>query len=137
MRIRRANEGDWDDIAAADRVCFPADDPPECGPGAVWWVAEHDGEIAAYCAAQRAATTPGAAFLSRAGVLPDYRGHSLQRRLVRVRERWARAQGLTSVVTYTYANAPSGNTLIACGYRLFTPERPWSAAGACYWFKTL
>lgn len=136
LRLRRADESDREDILEADRVCLPHDYPPEWD-GAVWWVLEDGGRVAAYCAARPSESTPGGVYLCRAGVLPEYRGRGLQRRLVRVRERWARAHGYTACVTDTYRNPASSNNLIACGYRLWTPKQPWSYASACYWFRRL
>lgn len=136
MRLRRATEADREAIIEADRLCFPADSPPEPDEGA-WWIGQCDGQLAAYCAARPSSTAPGTVYLCRAGVMPDWRGRGLQRRLVHVRERWARAQGYTRVVTDTYRNPASANTLIHCGYRMWEPEYPWGRAGACYWVKSL
>lgn len=137
LHLRRADEEDWDDLLEADATCFPHDYRPEL-LGAAWWVVETDaGELAAYAAARPSNSTPGGAYLCRAGVLPAFRGQRLQRRLVRVREAWARRHGYTSCVTDTYWNPASANTLIACGYKMWTPKEPWSYADACYWIRSL
>lgn len=136
MKLRRASEDDWPDILEADAVCLPGDYRPDVSDGA-WWVLEDAGKLAGYCAAKPSIQTPGAVYLSRAGVMPAWRGQRLQRRLVHARERWARANGYTQAVTDTYNNPASANTLIGCGYRMWTPAVPWSYASACYWVKHL
>lgn len=137
FHLRQADEEDREDVLAADAACFP-DDARPAWEGAAWWVLEAPGgEVAAYCAARPAYSTPGAAYLSRAGVLPAFRGLGLQRRLVRVRERWARAHGFYAMVTDTRGNAASSNTLIRCGYRLWEPDAPWSYDDASYWYRVL
>lgn len=136
LTLRRASEDDLPDIAAADRECLPYDEPAELD-GVAWWVIEVAGSLIAYAGARRSVTAPGTAYLCRAGVLPDWRGHGLQRRLIRARERWARAAGLTRAVTDTLHNPASANSLIRCGYRMWEPEFPWAGPSACYWVRRL
>jgi GNAT superfamily N-acetyltransferase len=70
-------------------------------------------------------------------VLPEARGQGLQRRLIGARERHARALGMAWLVTDTYQNPASSNSLIAAGYRLYEPAQPWGARGTLYWRKRL
>src|SRR4051812_16796896 len=77
-------------------------------------------------------------YLARCGVLPSARGQGLQRRFIRVREAWARAQGAEGCYTYTSpTNLHSANNLIRAGYELWRPARPWGMAGALYWQRAL
>jgi GNAT superfamily N-acetyltransferase len=80
---------------------------------------------------------PGTGYLCRAGVLESHRGRGLQKRLIRVRERKARKLGWTHVVTDTYENPASANSLIKCGFRSYLPRNPWGAKGVAYWIKRL
>lgn len=73
----------------------------------------------------------------RAGVAPAYQGQGLQKRLIRIRERFARKQGMNWLITSTYANMRSANNLISCGFRIFEPTLEWGAEGTIYWSKQL
>ncbi len=136
IKLRRADEEDWEDILEADALCLPEDARPKL-EGVAWWLAEtEDGDLAGYAGA-RTTDAPGCVYLCRAGVLPAFRGHQLQRRLIRAREGWARRAGYVYVVTDTYHNPASANSLIACSYKMYEPEQPWANPGACYWWKDL
>ncbi len=61
----------------------------------------------------------GLLVLGNVGVLKEARGQGLQRRLIRVRERWGRAQNALRARTYCSAdNAASVSNLMRCGYRV-------------------
>src|SRR5690606_22351986 len=63
------------------------------------------------------------AFLSRAGVLPEARGHKLQRRMIKVREKWAKDQGLKGASTYVANwNTRSLINLLKSGYQIYEPH---------------
>lgn len=115
---------------------LPHDEPLPTDKG-WWWVAYQDDQPAAFAALCRSVRWRDTGYLCRAGVLRAYRGAGLQKRLIRVRERWARRMGLRWLVTDTFDNPASANSLIACGFRMFTPSAPWAAEGACYWRKRI
>jgi GNAT superfamily N-acetyltransferase len=74
-----------------------------------------------------------AVFLERAGVLPIAKGLGLQRRMVRVRERWAQEVGASCCLTYAiYSNYPSIINLLRCGYRFYRPQTKWGADRSHY-----
>ena len=103
-----------------------------------WWIAtapSDDGfDLAGFCAVAPSRQWTDCAYLSRAGVMPAFRGQGLQRRFIRTRLAWARANGYRFAITETTANnCPSINNLIDCGFKAFDPPRPWAADGACYW----
>jgi GNAT superfamily N-acetyltransferase len=77
------------------------------------------------------------AYLCRAGVLAAHRGRGLQKRLIRVRIRKAKQLGLNWLVSDTYENPPSANSLIALKFKIFTPSNPWGATGTTYWRRKL
>jgi len=124
-------------ILGLQYLCLPQDAPLPIG-GHFWWLAWREDYPVAF-AALTVHEYDDFQFghLSRAGVLPDHRGNGLQRRLIGVREKKAKALGLPLVISTTYNNAPSGNNLISCGYRLYTPADPWMAEGTNYWTKKL
>jgi len=66
------------------------------------------------------------------------RGQGLQRRLIRVRELAARKAGMLAIVTDTHReNHASSNSLMAMGYRLYTPHTKWAFNDGLYWRKKL
>lgn len=77
-------------------------------------------------------------FLSRAGVLPAYRGQGLQKRMIRIRENCAKRLELPTCVTYcVHGNWASLTNLIVCGYRVYEPASNWAGTGCIYLQKTL
>lgn len=79
-----------------------------------------------------------AVFLHRAGVMPEYGGRGIQRRLILARERWAREQGVTLVVTYASRyNEPSIANLLRMGYRFAEPWKGYSAREWVFFCKEL
>jgi GNAT superfamily N-acetyltransferase len=139
IKVRAVNGADPDTADLLDemqKTCLPADDLAETEYG-YWWIAYDGEEPAAFCGLYHSRSVPGAGYLARAGVLPEYRGHGLQRRLIRVRERKARKLGMKTLVSDTFNNPQSSNNLIACGYRMYDPENPWGISGTCYWIKNI
>lgn len=130
VRIRRAGTSDFFRLAALERSCFGEDAIKPDLDSAAWWVGvdEHGGAQCYAGARVWRAEYDGeqAAYLHRAGVSPDARGMGLQRRLVLARLRWARDQGLPEAWTYTsHDNFASINTLIRCGFRVWSPNHWW------------
>lgn len=119
---------------------FPADDPVDVTQG-LWWVVEDTGRglLVGFAGLHlRHQGEPLTGYICLTGVLPEYRGQRLQRRLTHTMLRKARHLGLHRVVTDTLpSNPPSVNSLIACGFRAFAPEVPWKVDGAAYWERVL
>lgn len=115
---------------------LPCDKPAPTHVG--WWWIVYDGPLpVGFCGLYQSVKWRDAGYLCRSGVMPEYRGRGLQKRLIRLRERKAREAGMTWLVTDTYENPPSSNSLIACGYKTYQPETPWGADGVTYWRKSL
>jgi GNAT superfamily N-acetyltransferase len=129
--FRRAlSREDEQRIARMDAVCFPLDTPAILA-GADWSIGWDGATPAAYCA-WKTAEHDGVAvgFHYRGGVLPDYRGRGLQRRMLRRRESEMRERGLKKAVTYTDADgAASMRSLIAEGYRPYVPTTTTTLSG--------
>lgn len=104
-----------------------------------WWlVFDEHREPIAFAGMVPSTLGPGIGYLKRVGVLPEYRGQGLQRRLIRVREMRAKQHGWYRLVTDTTDNVPSANSLIKAGYRLFDPGAHWwGFAHSLYWTKNL
>lgn len=101
------------------------------------WLVYYGSEPIAFALLAPSSTAPAGGYLSRVGVLEPYRGHGLQRRLISVRERKARALNWSVLVTDTTDNVPSANSLIRSGYTLYRPDFPWAFPDSLYWRKTL
>lgn len=115
---------------------LPYDTPAD--PRRGWWWIVYDGDRpVGFAGLYRSSRWNDAGYLCRSGVLPSHRGRGLQKRLIRVRERRARAERMNWLISDTYENPPSSNSLIACGYRTYEPSDPWGADGVTYWRKHL
>lgn len=106
-------------------------------PGSYWWIAWDGKTPAGYCGI-KPWPRYNCYFMCSAGVNPDYRRQGLHKRLIRVRERQARADGCERIVTYTSRdNVASANNLIRMGYVLYRPRADWALPGAYYFQKRL
>ena len=80
----------------------------------------------------------GTAFLSFSGILEEARGNGLQCRMIRVRERKARKEGVKKLISYTKMhNIQSSHNLQKCGFELYAPEEPYADKDCLYWLKIL
>lgn len=121
-----------------DAECFPEDAPvPFYTTGAEWFLLELNSIPVAYCGWHPEEIGDDGArvgFLARAGVSPSARGKGFQKLMINTRCEAIRKVGLTVATTYTSAtNAPSMNSLIACGFKACTGE----TKGFVHWRKTL
>lgn len=102
-----------------------------------WWIAFDGKTEAGFAGIVPSSQSPNAGYLSRAGVLPAFRGQGLQKRLIKKRLAYAKQLGWDFVVTDTRRNPASSNSLISCGFKVFQPGIPWSFTDAIYWKKML
>jgi len=115
---------------------LPSDDALPTNKG-WWWIVYQDDRPIGFCSLRKSAQWGDAVYLCRAGILPKYRGKKLQKRLIRVRERLAKRLKMNWLISDTYNNPASANSLISCGLRMFIPSKPWGAEGTLYWRKRL
>lgn len=136
IRIERMTSATRAHVDSMQRLLFPPPNGLANLDHGQWWVAfsEDRDELAGFCAIQ-ASRTLGTAYLSRAGVMPKFRGHGLQRRMVHLRMKWAKANGFKFVVTDTTSNPASANSLINCGFKLYDPAHKWAFPDSLYWRK--
>lgn len=140
LEIRRVADNNMSDsigiINNLDSRCFYGEDlyPKD---GSHWWLAYDNYEpigfagITIYDYIKRPAV-----FLCRSGVIKNYRGLGLQKRLIRVREKAIKSLGYNRIITYTsYDNIISANNLIKCGYFLYTPDNEWGIKNGLYFEK--
>jgi GNAT superfamily N-acetyltransferase len=99
-----------------------------------WWIAyAADGKPVAFAGLVRSIKWTDTGYLCRAGVLDDYTGHGLQKRLIIARVKQARKLGWNWCITDTTNNPASANSLINAGFKIYTPGQPWSFRNAIYW----
>lgn len=137
MRARRTSNREL--VELMDMICFPEDDREDFDKSVWWTYRDDDGTPMGYCGL-KLLTGPnsGVAYLCRAGVLPEYQGQGLQKRMISVRERYAREQGCQAILTYTITeNYASITNLIKSGYRFYEPENPWSDGSVFFFIKYL
>lgn len=127
------------DLSRLQKECLPEDEPLDPHGGGWWWIiTARFGLPVAFASMHLKFDRKGPnAYLTRSGVLEAHRGHGLQKRLIRARITAAARYNLKTLVTTTFENGPSGNSLIACGFRLFEPDATWMSPGTNYWRKTL
>jgi GNAT superfamily N-acetyltransferase len=115
---------------------LPGDVPMETEEGQ-WWIAYEDTNPIGFCGAKRSSRWSDTVYLCRAGVLRAFRGKGIQKKLIRIRVNYARREGFTWMISDTFYNPASANSLINCGFKMFNPTNPWSFKDACYWRKRL
>lgn len=114
---------------------MPHDEVVDPGDG-WWWLVKKDGIPAAFLGMTKL-PLENAGYVARVGVLAPFRGAGMQKHLMRVAERKARALGWQKLISTTLNNPPSANSFIACGYKTYEPQNPWGYQGTIYWFKDL
>jgi len=113
--------------------CLPSDAPMEVDRGH-WWIAyTEEGKPVGFAGLIRSAQWSDAGYMCRAGVLPKYQGHGLQKRLIHARITKARSLNWSWLLTDTTDNPASSNSLIAMGFRLYIPSIPWGLKNSLYW----
>jgi GNAT superfamily N-acetyltransferase len=147
MHLQRVDYHEHSDtIEALDSLLFGPDAPKE-GPdlGNEYWILwDEEGEAAGFCSVRPLRSTSyepdweKTAFLSRAGLLPHARGKGLQRRMLQIRQRWARDEGFTRITTYVALdNVPSARNLVKSGFTIYRPVGLWGGLDVIYFEKEL
>lgn len=134
-KIRRVNGIKKQDIINKLQMsCFKYIVVDPSKENSIWWIMYYDSDPVGFASISPSRTYPNiGVYLSSAGVLSAHRGKGLQRRLIRARLKYARSLGKKWAISETVLNPSSANNLIACGFRSFQPENPWSYKDAHYW----
>jgi len=99
-----------------------------------YWLVNKGDKVVGFCIAT-IWTANRYIFLSRAGVIVSERGRNLQRRMIRVREQFARRNNINLLLTYVKKdNIPSFVNLIKTGYIVYNPQYPY-AESDCFYLK--
>lgn len=100
-----------------------------------WWLLKNGNRSIGFCSLRHFNDEPGTWFLRLAAVLDEYRGHGLQKKMIRHRVKFAKRHVAKRIITYaSYDNLPSANSLIRCGFKLYKPRWNWGT-GYAYYFK--
>lgn len=102
-----------------------------------WWIAYDGKKPVGFAGLQASKRFTETGYLVRAGVLPEARGAGLQKRLIRVRTRRAKVLGYVACISDTTDAPASANSLIACGFKVYVPSKPWAFNNTIYWRKWL
>ena len=103
------------------KKCLPYDTPYDVMKGH-WWIAYVDGIIPiGFAGLVRSVSWWDCGYLCRGGVLSDYRGMGIQKRLIKVRELKAKSLNWNWLITDTRDNPASANNLISAGFKLYNP----------------
>jgi len=141
--IRKVDVSKADVQAMLDGMIAACFDPDEWQSGAVpkartgyWWIAFDDGVPCAFANMNPSVRWEQTGHLSIAGVMPEWRGQGLQKRLIMKRVAYARKLGWHTVITDTInSNAPSMRSLIACGFRPYNPKVEWADKDSSVYWK--
>jgi len=123
-------------LSALQNICLPFDTPYDTNYGC-WWIAVENGRDIGFAGLVRTVSWTDCGYLCRAGVIPSARGRGLQKKFIRVRIRQAKALGWKWLITDTTDNPASANSLIATGFKLFQPTKPWGFKNTLYWRRKL
>lgn len=109
-----------------DNICFPDDYSPPFGMRKFdCWFLYIKNDIVAYASGYK---WKDFYFLARGGVLPKWRGQSLQQSLIKERIKKAKSLEVDHIITYTSAdNIPSIKNLKACGFKEWIDAPEWFA----------
>ena len=119
-------------LSALQKKCLPYDKPYDTNHG-YWWIATKDGVDCGFAGLVCSPWWSDCGYLIRCGVVSDCRGQGLQKKFIRVRIRQAKALKMNWVITSTYDNPASANSLISCGFKMFNPTKPWMTKHTSYW----
>lgn len=112
--------------------CLPSDDLPNFNQG-WWWIAYDDnGDAIGFAGLYPSIQWDKVGYLCRAGVVESARGKGVQKALIKARIRLAKKMGYEWLVSDTRRNPASSNALIACGFKMYEPQRPWGFKNSIY-----
>lgn len=136
VKIRRTY--DFLEIKKLNDVLFPLD-PMTYNLDHFYWIVKYQDHKIGFCSMYFCKDTgePNVVFLSRAGLLPEFRKMGIGKRLLVTRMKEAKRMGAKSVITYTIDNVSSANNLISKGFKLYDPSYRYGGKGALHWYKRL
>lgn len=123
-------------LRVLQKACLPVD-APYLEISGWYWIGCWNNTPIAFCILAPSLQWSDCVYLARAGVLREFRGRGLQKRMITIRETLARKKGYVWSVSDTTENPASSNSLIAKGYKVYEPANPWGFKYSLYWRKKL
>ena len=120
-------------LTSLQKTCLPYDKTYSVTQGYWYVVYSQDGEAVGFGGIVPSTRWSDTMYLCRAGVARAHQGQGLQKRLIRQRIKVAKKLGMNWVISDTYQNPASANSLIAAGFKMFEPTDPWGFKAALYW----
>ena len=120
-------------LTLLQKTCLPADKIYPITQGYWHVIYSQNGEAVGFGGIVPSTRWSDTMYLCRAGVVPTHQGQGLQKRLIRQRLKVAKRLGMDWVITDTNENPASANSLIAMGFKMFDPSKPWGFKTALYW----
>lgn len=134
MNFKIRQTTDFELIKQLNDEIFPEDKLHIDEKTVAWIVTDEEGRYAAFCTARK--LIHGILYMDRGGVLPKFRKQGLHRKLISIREKYAKKHGFRKVITYVMKdNYASLFTLIRCDYKMYTPEYKYAGDNVIYLIK--
>ena len=119
------------------KKCLPGDELFDITTGH-WWIVYDEFMLPiGFAGMVRSYSWYDCGYLCRAGVVKEWRGHGIQKKLLKTRELYAKKLGWNWLISDTTDNAASSNSLISSGFKLYEPSKPWGYKHTLYWRKKL
>jgi GNAT superfamily N-acetyltransferase len=136
-KVDTNNEDIIKTLVHLQKICLPGDNLFDLTMG-YWWIMYDENMLPIGFAGMVCSYRwYDCGYLCRAGIIEKYRGKGLQKKLIRVREKQAKKLGWNWLITDTTDNPASSNSLINCGFKLYTPNKPWGYKQTLYWRKRI
>ena len=104
----------------------------------VFWLVWDKSSPVGFCTARPFFKHPRRCYLTLAGLLKRARGFRLHKRMIGARLKWARAEGMREVVSYTVPrNTPSAKGLLSMGFQLYDPQWEWVGEDVIYFKREI
>jgi GNAT superfamily N-acetyltransferase len=140
IKIKKVDVRDVDiakTLIYLQKKCLPGDDLFDTATGH-WWVVYDEFMLPiGFAGMVRSYSWYDCGYLCRAGVLKDWRGQGIQKKLLKAREKHAKKLGWNWLISDTTDNPASSNSLINCGFKMYDPSKPWGFKHTLYWRKKL
>jgi GNAT superfamily N-acetyltransferase len=139
-KVKKVDTRDLDVVKTLEylqKKCLPDDDICNVHVGH-WWIVYDEFMLPiGFCGMVRSHTWYDCGYLCRAGIVKEWRGNGIQKKLIKAREKHAKKLGWNWLITDTTDNPASSNSLINCGFKLYNPSNPWAYKHSLYWRKRL
>ena len=133
MKIRRIK--DISKIKELHSLIFPEDDFDIEKTDELWLVYNDDNKEIGFCSLR--VLPDKMAYFNWAGLLENYWGKGLHRRMISVRTRWAKKNKLEYLLTYTLNNIHSSVNLIKSNFEVYEPNYEWADENCLYFRKKI